>query len=551
MNSTKYLVILIALCIFPKIVFAQNIASKIDKLYQVKDNEPGVSVAVFKKDDILFQKQYGTTNLDYNIPITSQTVFDIASISKQFTAAAILLLEAQGKLNIKEPAYTYIDQLPRYKKGNPTIEQLLNQTSGIKEVDHYLGVIDLWFNDYLDQYQMINVITKVDELRFKPGAHFYYSNANYILLASIIEKASGETYSDYLQKNIFNPLKMVNTTVKDDIYKTIKNRAIGYVEDDGAYYKTHFHAVKFVGDGQILTNASDMHKWHLNLRNSIIGSPELWKKMHTKATLNNGKKINYGLGVEFETHNGYDAVGFDGMSVGGFVSKYLYFPALEMGFFTTQNKYDDEFRETFFDLVDLYVKSNPKNETLNEKYNYIQLSNRELKQYEGHYLYYYNDDDKKANSIEVKNNTLIAFTLDGDKIAELKPIGNNEFIFLMDNSKALVKFNLEKGNTYYTYNEFNDDTPWVFNQFEPYKHSTKELKAFEGEYYSTKFQIGKKISLDNGALYVYYKNGAYKTALTSISKNILEISISPLEFVRNEKNEIISFTLMGIEFKKL
>jgi CubicO group peptidase (beta-lactamase class C family) len=551
MNQTKYLVILISLCVLPKIIFAQSVESKIDKLYQVKDNEPGFSIAVFKKDEMVFEKQYGTSNLDYNIPITNKTVFDIASISKQFTAAAILLLEDQGKLNIKEPAYKYIDKLPRYKKGNPTIEQLLNQTSGIKEVDHYLGVIDLWFNDYLNQYQMINIITKVNELRFKPGEHFYYSNANYILLASIIEKASGETYSNYLQKNIFNPLKMVNTNIKDDIYKTIKNRAIGYIEDNGQYYKTHFHSVKFVGDGQILTNPSDMHKWHLNLRNSIIGSPELWKKMHTKATLNNGKKINYGLGVEFETHNGYEAVGFDGMSVGGFVSKYLYFPILEIGFFTTQNKYEDEFRDTFFDFVELYVTPNPKNETLDEKYNYIKLSNSELKKYEGHYLYYYNDDDKKANSIQVKNNKLIAFTLDGDKIAELKPIGNNEFIFLMGNSKALVKFNLKRGNTYFTYNEFNNDKPWVFNQFQPYEHTEKELNEFEGEYYNTDFQIGKKIRLDKDSLYLYYKNGAYKTELTSISKNILEISISPIEFVRNEKNEIISFTLMGIEFEKL
>lgn len=551
MRQTNYFVILFVIFLIPILLFSQNIESKIDKLYQVKDNEPGFSIAVFKKDEIVFQKQYGTTNLDYNIPITNKTVFDIASISKQFTAAAILLLEQEGKLNINEPAYKYIEKLPRYKKGNPTIEQLLNQTSGLKEVDPYLGIIDLWFNDYLNQYQMINIITKVKELRFTPGEYFYYSNANYILLASIIEKASGETYSNYLQKNIFKPLNMVNTTIKDNIYKTIPNRAIGYVKGDGEFYKTHFHAVKFSGDGQILTNPNDMHKWHLNLKKSIIGTPELWKKMHTKATLNNGKKINYGLGVEFETHNGYEAVGFDGMSIGGFVSKYLYFPTLDIGFFTTQNKYDDEFRETFFDFVDLYVTTNPKNKTLDKKYNFIEIPNSELKKYEGHYLYYYNDDDKKANSIQVKNNKLIAFTLGGDKIGELKPIGNSEFIFLMGNSKALIKFNLKKGNIYFTYNEFNDVKPWVFKQFEPYQHNEKELKEFEGEYFNTDFQISKKIRFDEGSLYFYYKNGAYKTELTSISKNRLEISISPIEFVRNDENEIISFTLMGIEFEKL
>ncbi len=551
MKQSYILVFVANLFLIPKFLYSQNLESEIDKLYQVNNNEPGFSVAVFKNDQILFEKQYGTTNLDYNIPITSKTVFDIASISKQFTAAAILLLEKEGKLNLKEPAYKYIEKLPRYKKGNPTIEQLLNQTSGIKEVDPYLGVIDLWFNDYLNQSQMINIITKIEDLRFAPGEYFYYTNANYILLASIIEKASGKTYSTYLQEEIFAPLNMENTIVKDDIYKTVPNRAIGYLEDDGHFYKTHFHTVKFAGDGQILTNSADMHKWHLNIKNSTIGSPEMWKRMHTKAILNNGEKINYGLGVEFETHNGYEAVGFDGMSVGGFVSKYLYFPVLDIAFFTTQNKYEDEFRERFFQFVDLYFPTENKKESTEKEYKYIELSNNQLKKYEGQYLFYYNDEDRKANSIKAKDSKLLVLTLDGDEIGELKPLGNDAFIFLIGDSKSLIKFNLKEGKKYYSYDDFDNEPLWIFNQFTPYQHSAKELKEFEGHYFNKDFQIGKKIQLENGVLYYYYKNGAWKTQLSSLSKNLLEISISPIEFVRNDKNEVIMFKLMGIEFQKI
>lgn len=551
MKRIAFLLISLSFCLQTYFVNSQNFNSEIDNLYQANNNEPGFSIAVFKGNEIILEKQYGSSNLDYNIPIISKTVFDIASISKQFTAMAILLLEKEGKLDLKEPAYKYIAELPRYEKGNPTIEQLLNQTSGIKEVDHYLGVIDLWFNDYLNQSQMMNIITKVKELRFIPGEHFYYTNANYILLASIIEKASGETYSDYLQKEIFDPLKMINTTVKDDIYKIIPNRAIGYLEDEGQFYKTHFHSVKFAGDGQILTNPSDMHKWHLNLTNPIIGSKEILIKMHTKATLNNGKRIDYGLGVEFETHHGYEATGFDGMSVGGFVSKYLYFPVLDIGFFTTQNKFEDEFRDRFFQLVDLYIPNENQKENTDKNYNFIKLSDSELKKYQGQYLFYYNDDDRKANSIKLKDNKLLIFTLDGDKIGELEPLGNDEFIFLMGDSKALIKFSFENGNKYYTYDDFDDEPLWIFNEFQSYEHSESELKEFEGQYYSKDFQISKKIRLDNGVLYYHYKNGALKSELTSLSKNILEISISPIEFIRNDKNEVISFILMGIEFVKI
>lgn len=550
MHKIQFVVLILLLQLAPNLANSQNIESKADKLYQVKKDEAGFSVAVFKENEIIFEKQYGNANLDYNIPINDETVFDIGSIAKQFTAAAILLLEQEGKLSIKDPVYKYIDKLPRYKKGNPTIEHLLNQTSGIKEVDPYLGIIDLWFYDYINQSHMINIITKVEQLRFTPGEYFYYTNANYILLASIIEKVSEESYSDYLQKNIFEPLKMEHTFFNNDIYKIIKNRAIGYTEDEGQFYKTHFHSLKYTGDGQILTSPKDMFKWHQNLKNSIIGTPELWKKMHTKAVLNDGRVINFGLGVEFETHNGYEAVGFDGMSVGGFVSKYLYFQELDIAFFTTQNTFDWDFKERFFEFVDLYVPAKKsKQKTL--EYTEIELSDNDLKKYEGTYLFYYNDDDRKANTIKLKNNKLSVLTLDGDEIAELKPIGNHKFVFIMGDNKALIQFNFENDKKQYTYDDLDNETPWLFEEFQPYKHSKEELKEFEGHYFNKDFQIGKEIRLENDVLYYYFKNGASKNELTSLSENLLEIPISPIEFVRNEKNEIISFIIMGVVFEKI
>ncbi len=550
MNQIKFLTIVFSLILFPKTVLSQNIVAKTNQLFKVEENEPGFSVAVFKGNDILFENTYGSSNLDYNIPITSKTVFDIGSIAKQFTAAAILLLEQEGKLSLKDPAYKYIDKLPRYKKGNPTIEHLLNQTSGIKEVDHYFGVIDLRFRDYITQSQVMNIITKVEQLRFKPGAHFYYTNANYIVLASIIEKVTGERYSDYLQKNILDPLKMGNTIFNNDVYKIVKNRAIGYTEEEGEIYKTHFHSIVYDGDGQILTNPRDMFKWHQNLKNAVIGSPELWKKMHTKAKLNNGTSIDFGLGVEFETYNGFEAFGFDGMSVGGFVSKYLYFPKLDVAFFTTQNTFDWDFRERFFQFVDLHIPSN-KSKHKDLEYSEVELSKSGLEKYEGTYLFYYNDEDRKANSIKLKNNTLYALTLDGDTIGKLKPIGNHKFIFLMGDSKAIVQFSFKNDKKQYTFDELENTTPWLFKEFQPYQHTAEELKKFEGHYYNKEFQIGKVLRLENSTLMYYHRNGAWKEEVASLSKDLLEISISPIEFRRNKNNEIVSFSLMGVVFEKI
>ncbi|WCO00297.1 serine hydrolase domain-containing protein [Psychroserpens ponticola] len=553
MHKKQFGILIMLVFLFPKFGTSQNIESKVDSLYQVNESEPGFSIAIFKGNEIILEKQYGNSNLDYNIPITNETVFDIGSIAKQFTAAAILLLEKEGKLSIKEPAYKYIDNLTRYKKGDPTIEQLLNQTSGIQEVDPYLFLLDLNWYDLLTQSQMINIITKQKELNFSPGEYFQYTNANYILLANIIEKTSEKSFPDYLEKHIFLPLGMKSTTKKNSSYSTIKNRAVGYIEDSGIFYKTDFKSTIYNGDGQVLTSPRDMFKWHQNIKNATIGTSELWKKMHTKGKLNNGEEISYGLGVEFETHKGYKAMGFDGMIQGGFVSKYLYFPELDIAFFTTQNIFDWDFRERFFQLVDLYI---PKKESINSEfqsvdYKEIKLPKTELKKYEGTYIFLGNEEESiKINTIKLIRKKLIAFDSDGEEISELKPIGNQKFIFFSD---KVIEFTINEKIKEYKFSHYPSDieAPWVFKEYKPYNHTQSELKEFEGQYFNANFQIGKKIKLENNILYFYHRNGAWKTEIESVAKDILEIQNYPIELVRYDNETIKGIKIMGLLFKKI
>ncbi len=541
---------LLLVLLFSNLGFSQNPELATNALYKVNNDEPGFSIMVIKGNSIILEKQYGIADLEYNIPITNETVFDIGSIGKQFTAAAILLLEKDGKLSIKEPAYKYIENLPRYEKGNPTIEHLLNQTSGIKEVDPYLYLVDLNWYDLLTQTQMINIITKTKTLNFSPGEYFQYTNANYILLANIIEAASGKSFSEYLQEHIFSPLEMENTTKKNSSYAIIKNKATGYIEEDGVYYKTHLHSTIYNGDGQISTTPRDMFKWHLGIKNATIGVPDLWKKMHTKAKLNNGKTINFGLGVEFETHNGYQAMGFDGMIKGGFVSKYLYFPELDIAFFTTQNTFDWDFRDRFFKLVDLYLpKKKPENNTSKEGHSkVIKPSLSALKKFEGNYIFLGNEEEEqKTNTLKLVNHKLILFTLDGEEIAELKPINDRQFLF----NNNLVEFDLDEKVKQYRFYANENEAPWVFIEYEPHKHSKSELKAFEGQYFNADFQVSKKIKLEDNKLYIYYRNGAWKTEMRSLSRNIMEIPNYPIEFIRNDKGVIERMKIMDVVFKKL
>lgn len=552
MNRIAFILKLLSFCLLTNFASSQNLDSEIDKLYQVNDNEPGFSIAVFKGDEIILEKQYGIANLDYNVPISNETVFDIASIGKQFTAAAILLLEEQGKLSIKDPAYKYIENLPRYKKGNPTIENLLNQTSGIKEVDSYWGILDI-FNDYMSQSEMINIITKIKELKFKPGEYFHYTNANYILLASIIKNVSGKSFVDFLQEQIFLPLGMTNTVKYNSTKSIIKNRAIGYTEDEGKYDKTHRYSIIYNGDGQVLTTPRDMFKWHQGIKNASIGTSELWNKMHTKAKLNNGKTIDFGLGVEFETHNGYKGVGFDGMILGGFVSKYIYFPELDLAFFTTQNSFEGDFRERFFELIDLYILpiTSSKNNHKLESVKSTAVSKNELQKYQGQYLFYDNEY-YSMREIKLIENSLIYQNSDGEKMGELLPLGNHNFAYIDGNkNESRIKFFIDQDGKQFTFDFRDNEMPELFKELKTYEYSTNELEQFVGTYYNKEFQIGKELRLENGTLFYYYRNGAWKTEVSILSKDLLDISPSPMEFLRDNENEIIGFTMKGVLFEKI
>ncbi len=293
-----------------------------------------------------------------------------------------------------------------------------------------------------------------------------------------------------------------------------------------------------------------MFKWHLGLQKAKNQYPELHKKMHTKAQLNNGNILDYGLGVEFETHNNYEAFGFDGMILGGFVSKYLYFPELDMMFFTTQNTFDSDFEEQFFQLVDLYIPNNNfNNETKNSKAEKkVKHSKKELKLYEGSYLFTGSDVETiKINTIQLNKDELSVLTTDGEEITRLKPIGNHQFMF----NDKLVVFDLKSDKKSYKYYDSENELPWLFKEYNPTIYNEKQLKEFEGQYFNADFQISKKIKLIDGKLFVFSRNGAWKNKIEPLYKDAFDYSSDLMTFVRDDNKKITGLKIMGIVFKKL
>jgi CubicO group peptidase (beta-lactamase class C family) len=276
-----------------------NVITKVDNILtkKITDNEPGVAVIIVKNGRIIFNKCYGLADIEHNVPITSKTMFNLASVSKQFTAFAILLLEKEGKLNLNDDIDKYIPDLPNYSKP-VTIQHLLNHTSGIW--DYYDMMTTFGGYDELDHYtlnEVLEFLKKQKELLFSPGSQWVYSNSNYILLSQIVEKVTGLSFQQWTKENVFDPLSMKNSGFIETSTQLIPNRAGHYTKANKKIYNYGSNWVNFCGHSHLYSNAEDMAKWMDNYRTKKVGGESIITKMLQKGKLNDGSESTYGNGV--------------------------------------------------------------------------------------------------------------------------------------------------------------------------------------------------------------------------------------------------------------
>jgi CubicO group peptidase (beta-lactamase class C family) len=285
-------------------------------------NETGATILVSRRGEIIYKKAVGKANLELNVPMQADHVFKIASLTKQFTAVAILQLFEKGKLGLQDEITKFIPDYPT-QGARITIEHLLTHTSGIYD---YTNIKDSVQRMKLDvtPLQMINYF-KDQPMRFPPGSKYEYSNSNYFLLGYIIEKITGKTYGQYLQDHLFQPSGMINSRYANDS-KAIKNRASGYtadgnvIENAAAMSMTQPYAA-----GAILSTVEDLFKWNQALQSNKLLKKETLQKALARYTLSNGKESNYGYGFRLGYIQESPSVWHGGL-INGFMSMAMYLP---------------------------------------------------------------------------------------------------------------------------------------------------------------------------------------------------------------------------------
>ena len=545
MRNLLLLIVLSCYCykVLPQI--SNETRATIDSIFSRYENKPGCAVAVVKDGITLFQKGYGLANLAHNIPVSTQTIFDVASDAKQFTAACIFLLEKEGKLNLDDPIQKFLPDFPVYAEAPITIRHLIHHTSGLRSYLSTLHSKNLYWGDSFDNSDALNILSRHKGLNFPTGTRFYYSNSNYALLASIVEKVSGVSLGTYAKEKIFTPLGMTNTFFKEERDTVVKNIATGYELTDGIFKKLHYHNAHVVGDGGLHTSLEDFVLWSNNFKFGTVGGDQLINSMMNSGRLTNGDSIAYAGGlynVRYHNMAEFPAIGHSG-SWAGFRSLFYKFLNQDLAFIILSNNTETNVWTLLDQLVPLFleeemakVRSEAINEVSEDKMETAKLTKKEMTRFCGSF---YNSITGVLRAIELQEDQLVYKRSDGRE-TPLIPIAANTLIF---EGAPHVKLTFSGSTHQSMVFTVNDQDPAPFKKYDKQTYSEAKLKEFENRYYSEDIDEMHEIVATKTGLQILVR-GKELVHLEPFAKDAFRaVHFGYIVFNRHDTNgELLGFT---------
>ncbi len=554
MNKT--LILILSALLLNTVGIAQITSAKeaeIDQAFEsFKDtSKPGVAAVLIKDGKVVYLKGFGSANMDTKTPITPQTKFQLGEMSKQFTTLAILLLEEQGKITLSDDIRKYLTDLPEYNH-TITIDHLLNHSSGLHDVNRISNVINGSMN-IATQAKALKLIAAQKSLAFKPGTSFSFheSVTESILMAEIVAKASGQSFADFVKTNIFEPLGMKNSLIRDDNNTILADTALPYVKiEESTAYKKNEVLSGVLGGINVYTSAEDLAKWYLNFTHPKGDIGRLIQKLDTPVRLSNGKNFVYywgkmAIGREFShPERGLSVFwnyGFQG-AYGTNVFRYL--DQKMMSFVLgNHNQYNGGLAQHVLNPFIEEYYTLPANIDF-EAIEIGKISAEKLKAFEGNYWF----KEGYASQLFVENDTLRTKWLFSprERHQVLVPLSDDTFQqYGQIEDRRLFKFKKEgDGMTlYFTYNESRPD---VMERYEPINPSAQELQSYVGTYYNKEYAALFSFSSKDGKLTASNLNHEDIT-LEPVKKDVFtstSMFFNALNFLRNDSNDIKGFNMV-------
>lgn len=467
---------------------------KVDQLFVSYNNahSPGCSVGVIRDGNFIFRKSYGEANLELGVPLTSQSVFYMASVSKQFTAASIVLAAQQGFLSLDDTIRKYVPEIPDY--GNSiTLRQMLHQTSGFRD---YLALTYLSGRDIAalsSSEEVLQLIARQKGLNNTPGEEFVYSNSNYFLLGLVVKRATGKSLAEFAAANIFRPLGMGHTFFYDDHTVVVPNRVAAYdAGKDGKFLVDWSTLFDIVGSGGLMSSVDDLLLWDSNFYSNKVGGGTLSKALETFGVLNNGHQINYGLGLWLGEYRGLRTVEHSGGTF-GYRTELLRFPEQRFSVIALCNVANADVEGLARRISDLYLEKQLKSDAG------VSTSHATLP----------SPVSFAGTFLDPRTHMVYTFTNKSDGLmawgATLRRLGPEEFSDLVGNPIVFKSINGTMTATL----TLQGEICFAGNRVPDIHLKESELRVFAGKYRSDELAATYEISLDDGALNL--KNDARET----------------------------------------
>jgi CubicO group peptidase (beta-lactamase class C family) len=508
---------------------------------------PGCAVAVVKDGRVIFEKTYGMANLEYSQPITSNSVFDIGSLTKQFTGLAISMLIQQGKISLNDNIRQYLSWVPNFGKVI-TINMLIHHTSGLRDYPEALMAAGWRYNELGTMADVKQLVATQNDLDFLPGTEEAYCNTDYVLLAAIVEKVTGEAFPLWMKENVFKPLKMDASFILDNSGTIIPNLATSYVSNNKGSAKYN-DVLTAYGSSCMYSSLNDLAGWVIHFQERLRLNDPIFTRLVQDGSLNNGKKVPYGFGVEIGSERGLKTISHTGAWV-GYRTNIRNYPDQHFAFITLCNSDDNDLSGPYARAITAtFLKDYLKRDTVDQV---KQLPTRivpigVLNQYTGNWLL--GSPANKVFSLTVDSGRLTFHT---NGIAfPLEAKNDHLFYFAADNS--VINFVSIKTFSYTSSIITIPGKRFIKNDNAPaFSPGGKQLISYCGNFYSAELETTYMISMLNGKLMIHhFRLGDFELNPVKDHQNEFTSDIGKLDFEKDNKGHYSIFKLSGERIRNI
>lgn len=499
----------------------QDTLAKIENAFaQYKPDLPGAQFAISRNGKVIFSKAWGMADIEHNVPLTTHSLIEAGSVSKQFTAASVLMLEQMGKLSVEDDVRKYVPELPDY--GQPIkISHLLHHSSGLKDWGS-VAAMNGWprsDRNYTND-DALRIICLQKSLNNAPGFEFIYSNSNYTLLTIIVERVAKQTLEAFTDTHIFRPAGMETSLWRVDLRQYVPNRAMAYGIENGKPF-INMPNESVYGHAALLTTAEELLQWNELYTAGKFGSPSLYPKQTQTVPLANGHPADYAAGLSVAPFNGQQAVTHNGATA-GYRSSLEYFPeqGMSFAFLSNTSQFDRSPTNPAAVARNIFIPEPPKPDPRPEPVPPIALKEEASRAFTG---WYRNEWSGIPRKITFSNGHLY----DGNQ--QLITEGNNRF-----RSKAGVRYVFEKGDMALATPQ---NARFLFIR-EKAPDSTASKTEFTGKYGSEEAEARWTVVLDNKNLVIKMDRPGFTALMKPLYKDAFESEYGLVRFRRDAKNRI-------------